>query len=196
MSSVACAIIIAVLCVSGTTARAATVGGTIGGSGSPAAPAVAYLQGPSAGTPAGAKARVVMDQKNLTFLPPVLPVVRGTTIEFTNNDDVQHNVFSPSQVAGKFNLGTYGPGATRTVTLDQPGDVLVLCNIHMEMEGHILVLDTPYFSMVAPDGHYQIPDVPAGTYTLKIWRERWLPFAKTVDVPTSGSLTVDIETER
>jgi hypothetical protein len=133
-----------------------------------------------------------MDQKNLAFSPAVLPVVRGTVVEFTNSDDVQHNVFSPSAVAGKFNLGTYGPGATRMVTVDQPGDVLVLCNIHMEMEAHILVLDGPYFATVADDGRYRIPDAPAGPYTVKLWQGRWLPFGRTVEVPATGSVTVDI----
>jgi hypothetical protein len=109
-----------------------------------------------------------------------------------NSDDVQHNVFSPSAIAGKFNLGTYEPGATRTVTLDQPGDVRVLCNIHMEMEAHILVLDNPYFSTVGEDGRYQIPDVPAGTYTLKVWDKKWLSFRRTVELPASGALTVNV----
>jgi hypothetical protein len=133
-----------------------------------------------------------MDQRNLAFVPGVLPVVRGTVIEFTNSDDVQHNVFSPSAIAGKFDLGTYGPGATRTVTLDTPGDVRVLCNIHMEMEAHILVLDTPYFSTVPADGRYRIADVPAGTYTVRVWQGRWLSTAQTVDLPAAGTLTVDI----
>src|ERR1019366_32735 len=110
-----------------------------------------YLESSGAMPPAVSPARVVMDQKNLTFVPTVLPVVRGTVIEFTNSDDVQHNVFSPSAIAGKFNLGTYGPGAMRRIVLSEPGDVLVLCNIHMEMEAHILVLDGAYFSMVAQD---------------------------------------------
>ena len=133
-----------------------------------------------------------MDQKALAFLPPVLPVVRGTVVEFTNSDDVQHNVFSPSELSGKFNLGTSGPGARHTVTLDQPGDVLVLCNIHMEMEAHILVLDGPYFATVTEAGRYQIPNVPPGTYTLKLWQSRWLPLAEKVDVPATGNVTVNI----
>jgi hypothetical protein len=101
-------------------------------------------------------------------------------------------VFTPSPIAAKFNLGTYDPGAVRSVTFTQPGEVLVLCNIHMEMEAHILVLDGPYFSAVAQDGGYHIGNVPAGTYALKIWREHWLPFTQTVDVPATGNLTVDV----
>ncbi len=177
--------------------NAGTIGGTATVDGTPAVNAVAYLERTEsvAGRPTVAQPNAparVMDQKNLAFLPAVLPIVRGTTVEFTNSDDVQHNVFTPSAIAGKFNLGSYGPGATRTVTFTEPGDVLILCNIHMEMEAHILVLDDSYFSLVASDGRYLIRNVPAGTYALKIWQGRWLPFAETVDVPGSGDITVDV----
>jgi len=192
----ACAALVGLLSVGMPTAQAVDVEGTIGFLGSPAGPAVVYLEAPPGATGAAAEARVVMDQKNLTFLPHVLPVVRGTKVEFTNSDDVEHNVFSPSRSAGRFDLGTYGPGATRTVTLTEAGDVRVLCNIHMEMEAHILVLGTPYFATVAPDGRYRIADVPAGTYTLKIWRERWLPLARTIEVPASGTVIADVPSER
>ncbi len=173
-------------------AHAATVEGSVTVDGRPASPAVVYLESAGATAPPASPAHVVMDQKNLAFVPSVLPVVRGTVIEFTNSDDVQHNVFSPSAIAGKFNLGTYGPRATRTVTLNKPGDVLVLCNIHMEMEAHILVLNDPYFVAVGADGSYRIPDVPAGTYAVKVWQTRWVPLARTVELPATGTLTVNI----
>jgi plastocyanin len=151
------------------------------------------LGGPPPSRPAP---RVVMDQKNLSFVPAVLPVIRGTTIEFRNSDDVQHNVFSPSGIAGKFDLGTHGPGATRTVTLDEPGEVLILCNIHMEMEAHVLVLDTPYFTTATREGRYRITDVPAGSYTVRVWRGSWAPMRRTIDVPASGTVGMDLESER
>ena len=196
-----CAAMVGALLFGVSAADGVTVEGTATVDGRPAAHAVVYLEphgaAPAPAPPAaGPPARVVMDQKDLAFVPDFLPVARGTVIEFTNSDDVQHNVFSPSAIAGRFNLGTYGPGEKRTITLDQPGDVQVLCNIHMEMEAHILVLDGPYFSTVAPDGLYRIPGVPAGTYTLKVWRERWLPFTQTVDLPATGSLTVNIAARR
>jgi len=173
-------------------ARATTLEGTATVNGRPAAEAVVYLEGNSPSAAPAPAAHAVMDQKNLAFVPSVLPVRRGTVVEFTNSDDVQHNVFSPSAIAGKFNLGTYGPGAMRTVTLDQLGDVRVLCNIHMEMQAHILVLKDPYFATVATDGTYRIADVPPGTYTVKIWRDRWLAFTQTVDVPAAATLTLDV----
>jgi plastocyanin len=194
MISRARAALIAVLFFGVSATQGATVEGSVTIGGRPASRTVVYLEATGAVSLPVPAARVVMDQKNLTFVPAVLPVTRGTVVEFTNSDDVQHNVFSPSVIAGKFNLGTYGPGAARTITLDKPGDVRVLCNIHMEMEAHILVLDFPYFT-VAEDGRYRIAEVPAGTYTLKVWKERWLPFARSVDLPASGSLTVDIAAE-
>lgn len=171
-------------------AAAGDVAGTVGGSGRAAVVALEPVGAPVALRPGPP---IVMDQKNLAFVPAVLPVVRGTTIEFSNSDDVQHNVFSPSAIAGKFDLGTYGPGATRRVTLTEAGDVLVLCNIHMEMEARILVLDTPYFAATSPDGRYRIDGVPAGAYVLRLWQGAWSPLRRTIDVPATGSLSVDVE---
>jgi plastocyanin len=182
----------ALLFAAAVVAHAGSVGGTASVDGAPAANAVVYLEGGQAPPTPTAPPRAVMDQKNLTFVPRVLPVMRGTVVEFTNSDDVQHNVFTPSAIGAKFNLGTYDPGAVRTVTFSQTGEVLVLCNIHMEMEARILVLDGPYFSTVGQDGGYRIGNVPAGTYVLKIWREHWLPLTKTVDLPATGDVTVDI----
>jgi plastocyanin len=182
---------IGVWCVTVSAACGATVEGSVTVDGQPAAHAVVYLEGGSGAAPAAPPLRVVMDQKNLSFIPDVLPIVRGTVVEFTNSDDVQHNVFSPSDIAGKFNLGTYGPGAVRTVTLNQAGDVRVLCNIHMEMEAHILVLNGPYFAATAQDGRYRIADVPAGQYVLKVWQERWFPPTQSVEAPATGDVTVN-----
>ena len=187
---------IAALLVLASPAGAATVEGRATIDGTPAAHAVVYLESLSSPVAAPPARRVVVDQKNLTFEPRVLPVTRGTVVEFKNSDNVQHNVFSPSAIAGKFDLGTYGPGAVRTVTLDQPGDVRVLCNIHMEMEAHVLVLDGPYFTTAAEDGSYRVSNVPPGTYHVKLWQRGWRGPIQTVEVPATGTRLVDIEAER
>ncbi|HSD09660.1 MAG TPA: plastocyanin/azurin family copper-binding protein [Candidatus Binatia bacterium] len=175
--------------------HAGSIGGTATVDGSAAVGGVVALEGaPEKPAPSSAP-RAVMDQKNLAFVPALLPVVAGTTVEFTNSDHVQHNVFSPSEVGGKFNLGTYGPGAARSVTFSKPGEVLVLCNIHMEMEARILVLKDPYFSPVGTDGRFEIRDVPAGTYALRLWRGGWLSFRRTVEVSEIGALTVEVVAE-
>jgi plastocyanin len=183
------------LAMAGAESRAATVAGRVTIDGKRAADAVVYLERADGSAPPAA-ARAVMDQKNLAFSPRVLPVARGTTIEFTNSDDIQHNVFSPSAVADEFDLGTYGPGAARSVTLDEPGEVLVLCNIHMEMQAHILVLRDPYFAIAGTDGRYQIGAVPAGRYTAKVWQDGFLSATHQVEVPDQGELALDLALSR
>ena len=126
MTRAAAAAMVGVLLVASASVHAATLEGAVTIDGRKAAHAVVYLESSGDARSPVPQTGVVMDQKNLAFVPDVLPVMRGTTVRFTNSDDVQHNVFSPSSIAGKFNLGTYGPGAARTVTLNQAGDVLVL----------------------------------------------------------------------
>jgi len=176
--------------------HAATVSGTIQIGSARAEGAVVYLENTQPALYQVRHAHAVIDQKDLAFVPRVLPVVRGTVIEFTNSDNVLHNVFTPSAVAGKFDLGTYSQGEVRSITLNESGEVVILCNIHMEMEAHILVLKDPYFTVVAQDGSYQIPAVPPGTYMLRVWHEHLLPHMQTLEVPASGTLTVDIQVER
>lgn len=181
-------------------AAAAPVEGTVVLEGAPAAGVIVYLEGSREAPPPAAPPHVVMDQRNLAFVPRVLPVARGTIIEFRNSDDVPHNVFSPSAAAQKFNVGTYGHGEARAVTMREPGDVLVLCNIHMEMEAHILVLRDPFFATADDAGRYRIADVPPGSYRLRLWRDDWLPYSRTVEIAeTARGATpapVDVRTER
>lgn len=116
----------------------------------------------------------VMDQKGLMFNPHILAVQQGTTVEFLNSDTVQHNVFwtavSGDKKAGH-NLGTWPKGEKRSFTFDKPGVVPVLCNVHPEMEGYILVSPTPYFAETDDSGNYKIKDVPDGSYTVTAWHE-------------------------
>jgi len=138
-----------------------------------------------------------MDQKNLSFIPHVLPVLAGTTVEFLNSDDVLHNVFCPDKCADKFNLGTWPKGQTKSYTFKEEGCVAtLLCNVHPEMEGYIVVVGTPYFAVSAKDGSYQIKDVPAGKYVLKIWHEKLKGQDVTVDVPEKGEATADFDIHR
>jgi len=123
-----------------------------------------------------------MDQKNLKFVPHVLPVLVGTTVDFLNSDSILHNVFSPDACADRFNLGTWPQGQTKSFTFKKACFAALLCKVHPEMEGFLPVLPTPYFAVTSPDGSYEIKDVPDGSYTLKVWHPTLKPAQKSVVV--------------
>ena len=116
------------------------------------------------------KEPAAMDQKKLVFTPTVLPIVKGTTVRFLNSDPILHNVFWPAGKGySKRNLGTWGKGAAKTFKFDVEGAVVLLCNVHPEMEAHVVVLQNPFFAVVGKDGTYEIKGVPPGDYTVKTW---------------------------
>jgi plastocyanin len=138
------------------------------------------------------KEHSLMDQKNLVFIPHVLPVISGTTVDFMNSDDVLHNVFTPDKCAEKFDLGSWPKGQSRSYTFKNPGCISVmLCNVHPEMEAYILVVETPYYAVSDKDGNYVIKNVPPGKHTLKIWHEKLKGESQTATVPESGDVNVD-----
>lgn len=134
----------------------------------------------------------MMDQKNLKFFPHVLPILAGTTVDFLNSDDVLHNVFTSNGCADNCNLGSYPKGESRSYTFNNPNCIIsVLCNVHPEMEAYIVTLETPYYAVSIEDGSYKIKDVPEGTYTLKIWHEKYHSSDKIINVPDSGEVIVN-----
>ena len=110
-------------------------------------------------------------QQHESFVPRVLAITRGSTVEFPNSDPFFHNVFSLS-AAASFDLGRFPKGQTRGRQFTKPGLVKVYCQIHSHMSASILVLDHPFFATPASDGTYSIRNVPAGAYTLVGWHER------------------------
>lgn len=140
---------------------------------------------------------LIMDQKDLTFIPHVLPLIMGTAVDFRNSDEVLHNVFSPDKCANKFNLGTWPKGEVRSFTFEDEGCFSVmLCNVHPEMEAWVLALQNPYFFVTDKDGAYVLKDVPAGTYKLVAWHEKLKDQEKTVVVPDGGEVAVDFALRR
>ena len=136
---------------------------------------------------------VVMNQKNLVFIPHVLPVVAGTTVDFLNSDDVLHNVFSPDKCC-KFDLGTYAKGVSKSQKFDKAGSqAVLLCNVHPEMEAYVVVLQNPYFALTDKEGNFKIENVPAGNYTLKVWNEKLRGTDQSITVPSSGKLVVSFD---
>ncbi len=139
----------------------------------------------------------VMDQKNLVFTPHVLPIVKGTTVDFLNSDNVLHNVFCPDECADKMNLGSWSQGKVRSYTFKEAGCVAVmLCNVHAEMEAYVVVLQNPYFCKTDKNGRCTIANVPAGTYTLKVWHKRAEGPSQEVTVPQKGEVAADFEMKR
>lgn len=137
----------------------------------------------------------VLDQKNLEFVPHVLPVLVGTTVLFPNSDNVRHNVFSPSKTK-KFNLGTYASGVVREVTFDKPGVAVLLCNVHTEMSAYIVVLENPYYALTGPDGCFTIGNIPAGTHTVKTWHAKLKEKKQKGTVTEGATTTVEFELSR
>jgi len=133
-----------------------------------------------------------IDQKNILFKPHVLAVQQGSTIDFLNSDPVLHNVFTPDACAQKFDLGLWPQGEVRSYTYRNECVVTLLCKVHHDMVAFVVVVPTPYFAMVKPDGSYRIPNVPDGAYTVKIWHEKLKPAHKAVSVagPTEASLEI------
>ncbi len=123
-----------------------------------------------------------MDQKNMQFLPRVMPVVIGTTVDFLNSDSVLHNVFCPDACADRVNLGTWPQGQVRSFTFKKACFAMLLCKVHPEMQGFVAAVPTPYFAVTSPNGSYQIKDVPDGTYAVKVWHPRLKGTEKSVSV--------------
>lgn len=135
-----------------------------------------------------------INQKNLTFIPHVLPILIGTTVNFLNNDDVLHNVFSPDGCTDKFNLGSWKKGEIKSHKYTKEGCMSVLlCNIHPEMEAYVIVLQNPFFAVTDEDGNFSIKNIPAGKYTLKVWNEKLKSVNQEISVSSNGKVEVNIK---
>jgi len=130
-----------------------------------------------------------MDQKDKEFVPSVLPIVKGTTVKFVNSDPFFHNVFSSSRMKA-FNVSQEKVGDSSSVLFDKVGIVPIRCHIHASMKAYIIVLPNPYFAVTNSNGLFRISNVPAGTYTIKVWSEHGAPQSQTVQVPDSGEAKV------
>jgi len=138
-----------------------------------------------------------MDQVKLQFTPHVLPIVKGTKVEFLNSDPILHNVFWPKSQDRSYsskNLGTWGKGGKREYTFDKEGSVVLLCNVHPEMEAFVVILQNPFSAVADKDGKYEIKGVPDGKYTLKTWYENPKKLrAKSSDVTVKAGETATVD---
>ena len=132
----------------------------------------------------------VMDQRNETFVPHLLAIMTGTTVDFPNSDKFYHNVFSLSK-ASRFDLGRYAAGHSISIRFDRPGIVRVFCDIHSHMSASILVFSHPYFSVTDDQGRYHINNVPPGSYGVIAWNEGTASEPKPITVPDGGTAELD-----
>ena len=147
---------------------------------------VVYLQSaPSLAFPEVEPQRATMDRRNETFIPHVLAITAGTTVDFPNSDNTYHNVFS---IRGPrpFDLGRYAAGRSKSVRFDRAGIVRVFCEIHSHMSAFILVFNHRFFSVTSADGRYQIARVPPGRYTLVAWNEGSDRESRSIVIPDEG----------
>src|ERR1041384_2411055 len=153
--------------------------------------AVVYLDGHFS-PPASLPMKEVA-QKDLMFIPALLPIEVGTRVQFPNLDDTYHNIFSYSPPK-RFDLGRYRPEERPipSVVFDQPGLVTLRCDIHEHMRGLILVLSTPYFVMTDTAGRFRLDKLPPGKYMLKAWIDSRTTREKPVELKDGQTLHVDL----
>ena len=151
--------------------------------------AVVYLEGEF---PKGSLPVKQVAQKELTFVPALLPVQIGTRVEFPNQDETYHNIFSYSPTK-RFDLGRYRPDERPlpSQTFDTAGLVTLRCDIHEHMRGLILVLKTPYFTTTDREGRFRLSGLPTGHYQLKAWIDSRTTHEREVDLTSGSRLHVD-----
>jgi plastocyanin len=144
---------------------------------------VVYVEAVAGKTFPAAVNPLQMDQKSLLFQPHILVAPLGATVEFLNSDKVQHNIFWPAINGNKklgHNMGTWPTGEKRAFKFETPGIVPLLCNVHPEMSGYIIVTPTPFYAETDASGNFTIPNVPDGSYTVTAWHEGYKNQSKPV----------------
>jgi len=135
-----------------------------------------------------------MDQRNMRFVPHILVILKGTTVDFLNSDQVAHNIYWPS-IGGnkslKHNLTILSPEHKKSFQFENPGAAQLFCNLHSEMAGYVVVVPTPYYALTSADGTFTIKNVPPGTYTLKIWSQDGKSVTQAITV-TDATTNVDL----
>jgi plastocyanin len=179
-------VVAAVIAMFSVAASAGTISGKVSGVKDES---VVYVEAIAGKTFPAPTEKPVIDQKGLMFSPHIVAVAQGTTVEFLNSDTVAHNVFWISVSGNKklgHNLGTWPKGEKRAFKFDNPGAIPLLCNVHPEMSGYVVVSPTPYFAVTDKSGSYKIDNVPDGSYTVTAWHEGAKNSSKPVTVAGEG----------
>ena len=182
-------VLLTALTAYGTAAYAGTIHGKVAGV---KGESVVYVEAVAGKTFPAPTQKVTIDQKGLMFVPHIVAVQQGTTVAFLNSDSVAHNVFWPSVGGNKklgHNLGTWPQGQSQSFKFDNPGAIPLLCNVHPDMAGYLVVSPTPYFAVTDKTGAYKIENVPDGSYTVTAWHEGGK--TKTNPVKVAGDTAAD-----
>ncbi len=131
-----------------------------------------------------------MRQTGERFVPHLLALATGSTVDFPNEDTTYHNVFSLSKPK-RFDLGRYAAGKSKAVVFDKPGIVRVFCDIHSHMNAFILVFSHRFFAMTDEEGRYRIEQVPPGTYRVTAWYEGIAQQTQRVTITDGGAAELD-----
>ena len=182
-------VLLTALTAYGTAAFAGTIHGKVAGV---KGESVVYVEAVAGKTFPAPTQKITIDQKGLMFEPHIIAVQQGTTVAFLNSDSVAHNVFWPSVGGNKklgHNLGTWPQGQSQSFKFDNPGAIPLLCNVHPDMAGYLIVSPTPYYAVTDKTGAYKIENVPDGSYTVTAWHEGGK--TKTTPVKVAGDTAAD-----
>jgi plastocyanin len=154
---------------------------------------VVWIEG--VGRPGGEPRAPQMKSSSKRFEPRILAVPRNATVEFPNVDPIYHNVFSVSG-GNRFDLGLYRGGASKSKKFEEPGLVRVYCNIHPQMIGFVLVVDSGFVALTGADGSFRFDGVPAGSHVVKAWHEEGAEVSQPLAVKTGAepplALSIDV----
>lgn len=157
---------------------------------------VVYLEPAQPGSYPPPAGRIEMDQRGLVFIPHVMAIQKGATVDFLNNDNDRHNVYFLFDDTGDtLDIGTWGPGQTVSHTFDRPGVIITLCQLHLEMAAYILIFDHPYFTVAEIDADSQKADfrfdsVPPGHYRVKAWHKNLFVKGGSADITVAAGENV------
>jgi len=153
--------------------------------------AVVWIEGAPRARSGGAPKAPQMTQASKRFQPRVVVVAKDATVDFPNEDPIYHNVFSVSG-GNRFDLGLYRSGSSKSKRFDETGLVRVYCNIHPQMIGFVMVVDSDYVAVTGRDGAFRFDNLPPGSYVLKAWHEEGGETSQPVTVRSGAEAPVSI----
>lgn len=134
--------------------------------------AVVWVENPPANAQSAAlPEKVEMDQNGCVFIPRVLVVPAGGTVDFLNSDRLLHNLHATPKLNASFNR-TQPKSRTIPITFDKPEIVRVGCELHSWMTGWVVVAAHPFYAITGADGQFSFDNLPPGQYKLQVWHER------------------------